>query len=109
MASKLSVTCPADVHLFLLQGRRICPGKRLAENSLFIAITRILWGFNISKVQDPETKEEITPSIFAYTDGFNSKPHPFPCVITPRSEQHRDAIIRDARQADEFLDRYKGK
>jgi len=29
-------------------GRRSCPGKQIAENSLFIAIARILWAYNIS-------------------------------------------------------------
>jgi cytochrome P450 len=29
-------------------GRRSCPGKQMAQNSLFIAIARILWAYNIS-------------------------------------------------------------
>jgi hypothetical protein len=88
------------------KGRRICPGKTLAENSLFICITRILWGFNITKARDPATKEEITPNTFAYTDGFNSKPQPFQCCITPRTSQLKANIQRDARLAEAFLQKY---
>lgn len=29
-------------------GRRSCPGERIAEDSLFIVITRVLWAFDIS-------------------------------------------------------------
>jgi cytochrome P450 len=29
-------------------GRRTCPGKQMAQNSMFIAIARILWAYNIS-------------------------------------------------------------
>jgi cytochrome P450 len=29
-------------------GRRSCPGKEIARNSLFIAVARILWAYNIS-------------------------------------------------------------
>jgi hypothetical protein len=89
------------------QGRRICPGKQLAENSLFISIIRVLWAFNISKVIDPKTGQEITPNIFAYTDGFNSKPQPFQCRIQPRSVAIQQVIEREARLGEQFLDKYK--
>jgi cytochrome P450 len=29
-------------------GRRTCPGKKIAQNSVFIAVARILWAYNIS-------------------------------------------------------------
>ncbi|TGZ81033.1 cytochrome P450 [Ascodesmis nigricans] len=88
-------------------GVRACPGKGLAEDSLFISIVRILWGFNITKARDPATKEEITPSTFSYTTGFNTKPTPFPCVFTPRSDKHREILLQDASAADEFLKGYR--
>lgn len=88
------------------QGRRICPGKQLAENSLFITIARVLWAFNISKATDKHG-QEITPNIFAYTDGFNSKPQPFQCRIQPRTPGIQQVIEREARLGEQFLDKYK--
>lgn len=89
------------------QGRRICPGKKLAENTLFITITQILWGFNISKARDQTTGEEIVPNIFAYTDGFNSKPHPFQCQIVPRCPRILEVIEQEAKLGEQFLAKYK--
>jgi cytochrome P450 len=92
--------------IFFKKGRRICPGKKLAENSLFISIVRILWGFNIEKACDPITGVEMVYNTYAYTDGFNSKPQPFRCVITPRSEEFRGTIEREAEEGRRFLEKY---
>ncbi|KAH9483265.1 Cytochrome P450 monooxygenase 74 [Psilocybe cubensis] len=59
-------------------GRRICPGKHLAENSLFIAISMILTVFNISKGD-----HEVTA---AFEEDLISYPKPFKCKIEPRSD-----------------------
>ncbi|KAF7553263.1 hypothetical protein G7Z17_g3767 [Cylindrodendrum hubeiense] len=74
-------------------GRRVCPGVHLAEKSLFIVISRMLWGFNISKKRaangsfiEPTTK--MLP-------GFLSVPEPFDCDITCRSPKH-EALMRTA-------------
>lgn len=70
-------------------GRRVCPGVHLAERSLFLNISRILWSFNIGKkkvdgmVVEPDT--EMVP-------GWFSIPKPFECDITVRSEKHADII-----------------
>lgn len=90
---------------WLLQGRRICPGKLLAEDSLYITIARILWGFDITKAWG-ESGEPITPNIFAYTDGFNSKPQPFECVIKVRNSRIEGLIESEAQAGERFLDRY---
>ncbi|KAI0739410.1 cytochrome P450 [Daedaleopsis nitida] len=58
--------------------RRICPGKYLAENSLFILISTILTVFDMR----PPPDEELTPRFAA---GLVSYPLPFSCRITPRS------------------------
>jgi cytochrome P450 len=74
-------------------GRRACPGVHVAERSLYINISRVLWGFNISKKKSPEGIS-IEPTQ-AMVRGFMSVPEPFECDITPRSERHA-MIIRDA-------------
>ncbi|KAF9495090.1 cytochrome P450 [Pleurotus eryngii] len=51
-------------------GRRICPGRHLANASVFIA---------------DENGLEITPSL-AFETGLTSHPEPFPCNVVCRSE-----------------------
>ncbi|KAF5325314.1 hypothetical protein D9619_009793 [Psilocybe cf. subviscida] len=65
-------------------GRRSCPGIHLARNSLYINVARLLWGFQIKPALD-EKGNEIMPDCNAYTNGFNSRPVPFPCRFIPRS------------------------
>ncbi|GAD93967.1 cytochrome P450 monooxygenase [Paecilomyces variotii No. 5] len=38
-------------------GRRSCPGSRLAEGSLFIVISRLLWGYHISSLERTKNLE----------------------------------------------------
>ncbi|KAJ7746276.1 cytochrome P450 [Mycena metata] len=86
-------------------GRRVCPGQHLASNSIYINIARILWGFNLGKARD-ENGQEIDVDTFAYTDGFNSVPLPFPISITPRSPGHVVIIERENEAAQEELKAY---
>ncbi|KAJ6512698.1 cytochrome P450 [Mycena sanguinolenta] len=87
-------------------GRRVCPGQYLASNSIYINIARILWGFNISKARD-QKGQEIEVDTFAYTDGFNSVPLPFPVSITPRSPAHMAIIERENEIAQEEMKVYE--
>lgn len=51
-------------------GRRVCPGKELADTSLFITFASVLSVFNISKAKDSEGKVvEVIPE---YTSGIIS-------------------------------------
>ncbi|KZT55003.1 cytochrome P450 [Calocera cornea HHB12733] len=80
-------------------GRRICPGRHLASNSIFLLAARIMWGFDIAPV-----KGEPLPDTWDYTDGFNSKPKPFRCSITPRSEKVKTVIESEWEGAKEALE-----
>ncbi|CAK7218989.1 hypothetical protein SEUCBS140593_003741 [Sporothrix eucalyptigena] len=73
-------------------GRRACPGVHVAEKSLFIIISRVLWGFNIGKKRaaDGSFIEPTTKMM----EGFLSVPEPFDCKITVRSPA-REKHIRD--------------
>ncbi|KAF9019569.1 cytochrome P450 [Hymenopellis radicata] len=64
-------------------GRRICPGRHLAMNSVFIAVASILWAFNIERARDADGGE-IIPDDKAYLDVFLMHPLPYKCKITPR-------------------------
>jgi hypothetical protein len=45
-----------DGHYSFGFGRRVCPGRYLAGNSVWVAITRIMWGFDISPELDAQGK-----------------------------------------------------
>ncbi|KAL9712316.1 hypothetical protein Ac2012v2_003552 [Leucoagaricus gongylophorus] len=73
-------------------GRRICPGRFFAQNSLFIFICHILTVYDIRPALDDDGKElEIKPEM---TNGLLSYPVPFSCRITPRSEK-AETLIRN--------------
>lgn len=79
-------------------GRRACPGVHVAEKSLFIVISRIVWAFNINKKRDANGKV-IEPTT-RMMPGFLSVPEPFECEITCRSPE-RAELVRKTFQAAE--------
>lgn len=75
-------------------GRRICPGRHLADSTLFLAIAQMLTVFAISKAEDAEGKQQgatLTP-----TPGIISHPKDFPYRIEPR-EEHQEQLIKNIR------------
>lgn len=76
-----------------MHNRRVCPGVHVAEKSLFIVISRIVWGFNIRKKIGHDGRP-IEPTT-VMMPGFLSIPTPFECDITPRSPE-RAKLIREA-------------
>lgn len=66
-------------------GRRVCPGRYLAVNSVFLAFASILSTFSITKALD-DTGIEITPT-GEFTSGSIIHPKPFKCKIVPRSPE----------------------
>lgn len=71
-------------------GRRICPGRYLAINSVWIVIASILSVFSITKAVD-DNGNEITPLVDS-TDGTVTHPVPFKCTIKPRSSDAVEVI-----------------
>ncbi|KAF7441405.1 hypothetical protein PC9H_001755 [Pleurotus ostreatus] len=64
-------------------GRRICPGRHFAMDSLQMSIASILTVFNIEKARDNHG-QVIEPDI-KYISGSTRHIRPFKCAITPRS------------------------
>ncbi len=89
-------------------GRRVCSGQALAEQGTWVTVARLLWGFTIRKAKD-ERGKEIDVDIFAFTNGLNMRPQPFPCEIIPRTEEIKESIIREGRQALEDLKIHDGE
>jgi hypothetical protein len=71
-------------------GRRICPGRLLAESSVWLTIAKSLAAFNIKKGLD-EKGREIEPTV-DFLPGIISHPVPFKATIQPRSPKHEELI-----------------
>ncbi|EKM55816.1 uncharacterized protein PHACADRAFT_256701 [Phanerochaete carnosa HHB-10118-sp] len=71
-------------------GRRICPGRHFAMESMWIAMAHILAVYNIEKPVD-DFGRVIEPS-GDYTSGFLTYPLPFKAVFKPRSAAALDLI-----------------
>ncbi|KAH6892392.1 cytochrome P450 [Thelonectria olida] len=84
-----------DPHQFVFGfGRRICPGRILADNALFLNIAQSLAVFNISK--GVENGKEVDNKI-KFTPGVVSHPEAFKAEIKPRSPHH-EKLIRSIEQ-----------
>ncbi|CAG8304670.1 unnamed protein product [Penicillium salamii] len=71
-------------------GRRICPGKPMARNSLSVIVARMLWAFHFDPVYDHGEKNEVDS--WSMTQGISSRPKPFQVSLVPRSLAHQEVI-----------------
>ncbi|KAK7707678.1 hypothetical protein SLS63_013706 [Diaporthe eres] len=91
-------------HFMFGAGRRMCQGIHIAERSLFLAVSRLLWAFNFQRAVDPATGCEIPLS---HDDdlqgGMFVMPRPFQARITPRDDE-KARIVKEAwKEASESL------
>ncbi|KAJ5938151.1 Cytochrome P450 [Penicillium verhagenii] len=86
-------------------GRRICPGAGLAQNSLFIALARLLWAFRFDPARENDGSERVYDS-FAYTQGFNIRPEEFECGIFVRSQERRLVLEGELEEAEVVMGRF---
>ncbi|CAF3560994.1 hypothetical protein SNK03_006415 [Fusarium graminearum] len=77
-------------------GRRICPGRYLAEDSIFMTCVRLLAVFNMRKAVGEDGKE--IDVVVDGTPGLISHPVDYAYSITPRSEKHVE-LVRAAERA----------
>ena len=65
----------------LLCSRRICPGIHVAERELWLAISRLLWAFDVRSLPDgPISLEEY--------EGLSGRtPLPYRVMLMPRHDQ----------------------
>ncbi|KAI9566800.1 cytochrome P450 [Boletus coccyginus] len=72
-------------------GRRVCPGKHIADQNVWAAIATMLATVHIAKACDKSGNEIDVKAEF--TGGLSSAPKPFACSITPRSSS-AECLIR---------------
>ncbi|KAF8182928.1 cytochrome P450 [Pholiota molesta] len=76
-------------------GRRICPGRHLAESSYWAIAANMIAAFDISKSLDEHGND--TNDNYGFTTGFVRHPKPFKCSIKPRSS-NLPHLINQARK-----------
>ncbi|KAH7930184.1 cytochrome P450 [Leucogyrophana mollusca] len=71
-------------------GRRICPGRYLADGSVWASIVSVLATLRVSKAKDAEGNEiEIK---MEFTTGLAIRPRPFACTFTSRSAEAEEML-----------------
>lgn len=75
-------------------GRRICTGRNIARNQLFIQMARMLWAFDVEAgVVDDATGRRHPVHDMDCTEGFVTLPKPFRAEMRPRGDWVRRVIL----------------
>jgi cytochrome P450 len=72
-------------------GRRICPGRHFADNSLFLTISTLLATIDVVRAKDASGKE-IIPEV-GTTPGLLNSPTPFLWAVRSRGQQAEDLLV----------------
>ncbi|KAK9769030.1 putative Cytochrome P450 [Seiridium cardinale] len=84
-------------------GRRICAGQNMAENSLRIAMAKLVWTFDFRTGKSG--KVDASP-LTAYEGGFAVCPKKFDASITPRSKKRAEVIEREFHELKPFFEQF---
>ncbi|MCJ1401245.1 hypothetical protein MMC11_004457 [Xylographa trunciseda] len=88
-------------HFVFGVGRRICPGAKLAENTLFIAAASIMWAFEVRSPLDADGKEipvDTSDAAFNEMHPFYP-PKPFKARFIPRNPKRLEVVREQWAQA----------
>lgn len=74
-------------------GRRVCTGRIIARNQLFIQVARMLWAFDVEVgVVDEGTGRRHEVDDMDCTEGFVALPKPFRAVMRARGQWVCDVV-----------------
>lgn len=91
-------------HFVFGAGRRLCQGMHIAERSLYLAMTRTLWAFDVKRAVHKKTGQEIIPDVNNLDDGLFLCPSPFAANIAPKSENRARAVREEWGRVASLLD-----
>ena len=74
-------------------GRRICPGRHLADMNIWLSIAVTLATLSIGRACDGDGAK-VTPEV-GFVDGMINHPAPFRCDIQPRWAQAEDMLTQE--------------
>lgn len=76
----------------------------IADHTLFLGISRLLWAFDFRRPIDASTGKEVVPDMEDLKEGLLVCPLPFKADIRPRSEAKAEAVKAEWRKMTELLD-----
>ncbi|KAJ3711064.1 cytochrome P450 [Lentinula raphanica] len=74
-------------------GKRVCVGRHVANNSMFINIACLLWAFSITAELDSEGNPKL-PDPSRSIEGLTIRPQPFGCKFTARNADVAELITQ---------------
>lgn len=77
-------------------GRRICPGRYVADNALFVTIAQVLTMIDIRKVVSGD-HQVVMPEVL-FKPGVIAHPVPFRCEIKVKWKGY-EKLVREAQEA----------
>ncbi|KAH7379484.1 putative cytochrome P450 [Pyrenochaeta sp. MPI-SDFR-AT-0127] len=89
-------------HFSFGAGRRVCPGVHIADHSLYLAMARLLWAFDM-KPQIGLDGKEILPVQDDFVQGMTVHPKEFQARITPRFDTRAAFVKRMWEEAEKDL------
>ncbi|THW17027.1 cytochrome P450 [Aureobasidium pullulans] len=84
-------------------GRRICPGMHVADRSMFLGVSGILWAFSITPKQDAEGQDILPDPDNLIVGGIAARPEPFVANILPRDGK-AEIVRQEWENAQKLLD-----
>ncbi|ORY71072.1 cytochrome P450 [Pseudomassariella vexata] len=91
-------------HFVFGAGRRRCQGIHIADRSIFLALSRMLWAFDFRRAVDPGTLQDVVPDMDEVVDGIMSLPKPFKANIVPRSSPKARKVREEWAEVSKQLD-----
>ncbi|TDZ68014.1 Fumitremorgin C synthase [Colletotrichum trifolii] len=89
-------------------GRRTCPGRHLARESLWIFFARLLWAFEFEHSVDPVTKEKRIFDTMEYLPfGVGQGPLEIEAIFRPRGKWVEEIAERDVQGIDGEVEKIK--
>ncbi|KAF8168806.1 cytochrome P450 [Mycena galopus ATCC 62051] len=82
-----------DVEAAFGYGRRICPGRVMARNTMWITIASVLATFDITDPVDEKGKPITAEDNLEYSTSISSHPPVFNCTFTPRPGVQESLIL----------------
>ncbi|RYP78207.1 hypothetical protein DL771_000684 [Monosporascus sp. 5C6A] len=79
-------------------GRRICPGRYLADDLMFIFISLILWAVNINRGTNADGDAAPIDADGSLDEGVTVRPIPFSCTTSPRDPEAK-IVLQAAKEA----------
>ncbi|KAI5361638.1 Putative cytochrome P450 [Septoria linicola] len=85
-------------------GRRLCPGRNIARNTIWLVMARIIRAFDLRHATD-DRGQQIDVDADSMETGFNTRPTPFVAQYESRGEWARSVVEKEWMSTDQDVAR----